>query len=41
MTADLVLLNALNVWQWLALAGSSAVVCATAVYTHRRDRQRR
>jgi len=33
------ILTALNVWQWVALAGSTLVVCATAVWLHRRDRR--
>jgi len=33
------ILTALNVWQWVALAGSTLAVCATAVWLHRRDRR--
>jgi hypothetical protein len=33
------ILTALNVWQWVALAGSTLAVCATAVSLHRRDRR--
>jgi hypothetical protein len=40
VTADLFLLTAMSLWEWLALVGGSAVVCASAVWMHRRDRRR-
>jgi hypothetical protein len=34
------ILTGLNVWEWLALAGSVLLIGGSAVWVHRRDRRR-
>jgi hypothetical protein len=40
VTASTFVLTALNAWEWAALAGSSLVISAAALWTHRRDRRK-